>query len=148
MTRNSALVWFGVLLGASQLGTLACRSGNPTEENLRVRSIQIVDQDGKPRMDLGVDEGGARIELLDPNGAPSLRIEVANDVSGGTPKLVFRDPHGRARLIVGEKSIQLGDVDTRLEPPWPVIVAYDEHGELGWTCPEQLKTDVTALQGK
>ena len=55
------------------------------------RKLTIVDQAGRPRIQLDMFEGHPRLELLDPNGKPRLALAFVE----GQPGLGLADKKGR-----------------------------------------------------
>jgi hypothetical protein len=89
--------------------------------------IQINDDDGRPRLELQVDQ----------NGNPGIRLSTPNGGSGVS--ISINDPHGNGLSIgdsEGNPCIMLGvphpDSDDP-RGPHPIIDVLDRHGRRGWS---------------
>lgn len=91
-----------VLGGAALLAGQAGAQGKDAPRAIRASSIELVDDAGKVRMELGIDKDGAGIDILDAKGKSRVIIGegTMEDLGEGAGLWVFDDKE-RPRVGVG-----------------------------------------------
>ena len=113
--RRDRLVIAALAMGLPGLGLLAAAvvpSAPAVSDRLVTRSLVIVDEQNRPRIDLGTDAAlGARVFLHDAEGQPLVGLSTGQD----TGALTIFDARGRAVASLGASST--GDGRLRLTAP-------------------------------
>ena len=129
---------FGVLLAAGVLALLGAASpSDPVVENLRSRSFELLDANGRVRARLALHDGTPVLALLDEAGAERLTL---NHDAGGTA-LLMRDNSGVVRL--GAAHFAHGGGGFALHGPdskGAAVLYYDGSGSLTFHDPDGATT--------
>lgn len=105
------------------------------QDELRVHQIILVDEKGRDRASLVTDNAGSVFLILsDPAGKTRVNLSVSNE----GPSLVFLDPSGQARTILGSTTLVGSHVNdngiAEIAPP-SSIVLFDSKGKLLFRTP-------------
>lgn len=126
----------GEALPNRPLVTDSARNSNSLAElEVRSKHFVLVDSKGKDRASLVADDAGSVfLVMFDAAGKTRASLSVGND----GPSLVFYDPSGRARTIVGSTTLVGSHVNengiAEIAPP-SSIVLFDKAGKLLWRQP-------------
>jgi hypothetical protein len=105
------------------------------QDEVRAHQIILVDEKGKERASLVADNAGSMfLVMADSAGKTRVNLSVSND----GPSLVFLDPSGQARTILGSTTLVPSHVNdngiAELAPP-SSIVFFDTKGKLLFRTP-------------
>lgn len=107
----------------------------PVEAEVRSQHFVLVDAKGKERASFVADgAGSAFLVMFDAAGKTRANLSVANE----GPSLVFYDPSGQARTIVGSTTLvgsHVNDNGIAEKAPASSIVMFDRMGKLLFRTP-------------
>jgi hypothetical protein len=105
------------------------------EEEVRAKHFVLIDAKGKERASLVADQAGSVfLVMFDSAGKTRANLSVSND----GPSLVFYDPTGRQRTIIGSTTVVASHVNENgiaEKGPASSIVLFDKSGKLLWRQP-------------
>jgi hypothetical protein len=105
------------------------------EEQVRARQFILMDENGKERASLVADRAGSVfLVLFDQNEKSRANLSVSPD----GPSLVFYDPDGKARTILGSTTLVASHVNEKgvmERAPASSIVLFDRAGKLLFRTP-------------
>jgi hypothetical protein len=105
----------------------------PGKVTLEAQRIVIVDQDGKARASLGVNERGvAGLTLLDVAGEQRALLALARD---GSPALRLSDPGQQVRVHIGPTSVGQAEPAKSGGKPVPYLMLLDREGHVAFEAP-------------
>ena len=145
MTRAAIVSGFIIAAGAlmAQVGpritpgeVLPSGRGNTTTEaEVRSQHFVLVDGKGKDRASLVADAAGSVfLVMFDANGKTRANLSVSND----GPSLVFYDPSGQVRTVVGSTTLVASHINENgvaERASASSIVLFDRTGKLLWREP-------------
>jgi hypothetical protein len=113
----------------------ATAPGATVQDELRVHQITLVDGNGRERALLVTDNAGSVFLIMsDRAGKTRINLSVAND----GPSLVFLDPSGQQRTILGSTTLVGSHVNdngiAELAPPSSMVL-FDGKGKLLFRTP-------------
>lgn len=107
----------------------------PVEAEVRSQHFMLVDAKNKERASLVADAAGSVfLVMFDANGKTRANLSVSND----GPSLVFYDPSGQARTVVGSTTLVASHVNENgvaERASASSIVLFDRTGKLLWRQP-------------
>ena len=107
----------------------------PVEAEVRAEHFLLVDAKGKERASLVADGAGSVfLVMFDANQKTRAQLSVGND----GPSLIFYDPTGKARTILGSTTLvgsHVNDNGIAEKAPASSIVLFDRSGKLLWRQP-------------
>jgi hypothetical protein len=107
----------------------------PVQDEIRAHQITLVDDKGKDRASLVFDNtGSVFLVMSDPAGKTRVSLSIRND----GPNLVFLDPSGQARMILGSTTLvgsHVNDNGIAELAPSSSIVLFDGKGKLLFRTP-------------
>lgn len=107
----------------------------PVEAQVRAHQFVLVDENGKERASLVADRAGSVfLVLFDRNEKSRADLSVTPD----GPSLVFYDPTGQARTVIGSTTHVASHVNEKgitERAPASSIVLLDRTGKLRWRMP-------------
>jgi hypothetical protein len=110
-------------------------AARPVEAEVRANHFVLVDDKGKERASLVADGAGSVfLVMFDTAGRTRANLSVSND----GPSLVFYDPNGRQRAILGSTTLVGSHVHENgiaEKAPASSIVLFDKAGKLLWRQP-------------
>lgn len=116
MMKTAGFAAIALLAGVTLMG----QASRPTaSEEVRTRSLVVVDEAGGVRATLGATDSGARLLLYDDAG--ELRVDV--DVTRLGPGLVLNDSGRNTRVALG--AFEIG----------PRLWMFDQEGQPTWKAP-------------
>lgn len=117
--RTNWLLLAAVLVSGAALLTAATRSQDAVRDVVRARTVEIVDDAGRVRMELTHDTSGTRLYVHDDAG--DVRIGVAQFAHGGGG-VALHGPGGRGAAVLylkGTGSLTLYDSAGTVAARWP-----------------------------
>jgi hypothetical protein len=117
MERELRCWRFGVLFGLSAVAVLVAGGmADPPAKELSVRTLRLVDQEGKDRIVLTAERGIPDMTFLDPSGKSRLTLDIADDQ--------------RPVLLISESGRESGRLTLGLEEEGvPMLQLYDGTGK-------------------
>ena len=120
----------GEVLPSGQLRVEATPRNPIVEEEVRSQHFILVDTKGKERASLVADGAGSVfLVMFDAAGRTRANLSVSND----GPSLVFYDPSGQARTVVGSTTLvpsHVNDNGIAEKAPASSVVLFDKGGKL------------------
>ncbi len=146
-----AAVVVGVVLGLVVL--VGATPPAPVADEIRARRFVVVDEAGKTRALLGVEDGEARLALHHETGRRLASLQVHStgtsalylagkngadrawlEVAGDAPRLVFRDEFARQRVVLGAFTISY-TTGVNERRPTSSLVLFDKDGKVLFKAP-------------
>ena len=107
----------------------------PVEAEVRAEHFLLMDSKGKERASLVADGAGSVfLVLFDANQKTRAQLSVSNE----GPSLIFYDPSGKPRTIIGSTTLVASHVNENgiaEKSPASSIVLFDRNGKLLWRQP-------------
>ena len=107
----------------------------PVEAEVRSQHFILVDENGKERASLAADRAGSVfLVMFDAAGKTRANLSVSND----GPSLIFYDPSGQARTVIGGTTLvpsHVNDNGIAEKAPPSSIVLFDRSGKLLFRTP-------------
>ena len=113
----------------------SAKAQTPVENEVRSHAFVLVDEKGKDRASLVADAAGSVfLVMFDAAGKTRASLSVSND----GPSLVFYDPSGQPRTVLGSTTLVGSHVNENgiaEKAPASSIVLFDRTGKLLWRQP-------------
>ncbi|MHC4137567.1 MAG: hypothetical protein ACYS0K_21685 [Planctomycetota bacterium] len=106
-------------------------------QDLVVRSLQVVDEDGKVRAELGhtLASGTSGLRLKDRNGTLRASLSTAN--ADGIPRLIVLDKNGTPRAVLGPVTHTANLTSTPQTTPEGALTVFRPDGTVLWLVANQ-----------
>jgi hypothetical protein len=132
------MVLAGVILAQAPLPRdrpLTQEATRTPEDEVRARHFVLIDSKGKDRASLVADDAGSVfLVMFDSAGKTRANLSVGNE----GPSLLFYDPAGQPRTIIGSTTLvgsHVNDNGIAERSPASSIVLFDKAGKLLWRQP-------------